>query len=380
MKSHTTLGKIAIFCLFIGCCSIVRGQTTPNQKELNKGLETLIKYFKDDEERERISGMTNIPGAYKSIEISDDPIALKTNEIILKNPYGDNFPISYTVIYKDRLISLFQSGRFACHSIETMQRDLSFEDKINSKKFEYHWLIDNKLVGLSQKQYYYLNSDDQWIEYEENIPLWNQPKLFEDDKYIAFCDWGGEFGGTVYFFNKQTGKIYFTEATDANTIYKEDGKYYVLYELGHMTIIRSTLKEIPNPDLLTPISLEDLHKFQRDRENPAIGYSDKSNASRIVFKLEPITFNSSFMYKGRRLYLTGNLRRTFLAEKEDSIIKIVNPLFNNAIVMHYPVTTSYQNTILINRAWYMVGGKREISCFIIRDDELIKFEWNKKQR
>ena len=196
MKAHKILGRIAICCLFIGYCSVVFGQTTPLQKELNEGLETLIKYFKDDEEQERVSGMTKIPGAYKSIEISDNPIALKINEIVLQNPCGDGFPISYTVIYKDRIISLFQSGLFACHSIETMQRDLLFEEKINSKKFDYHWLIDNKLVGLSQERYYYLNSDDKWIEYKENIPLLNQPKLFEDDKYIAFCDWGGEFGGT----------------------------------------------------------------------------------------------------------------------------------------------------------------------------------------
>jgi len=196
MKVRKILGKIAICCLFVGCCSVVFGQTTLSQKELNEGLETLMKYFKDDEEEEKIGGYTKIPGAYKSIEISDNPIALKINEIILQNPYGDGFPVSYTVIYKDRIISLFQSGLFACHSIETMQRDLSFEEKINSKKFDYHWLIDNKLVGLSQERYYYLNSDDKWIEYKENIPLLNQPKLFEDDKYIAFCDWGGEFGGT----------------------------------------------------------------------------------------------------------------------------------------------------------------------------------------
>jgi hypothetical protein len=146
-----------------------------------------------------------------------------------------------------------------------------------------------------------------------------------------------------------------------------------------MTTIRSTLKEIPNPDLLTSISLEDLRKLHRDRKIYGIGYSDKSNASRIVFKLEPIEFSSSFMYKGRRLYLTDNLSRRFLAEKENSTIKIVNPLFNNRIIMHYPVTTSYPNAILINRAWYMVGHNREISCFIIKDDEFIKIDWNKKQ-
>jgi hypothetical protein len=299
---------------------------------------------------------------------------LKIKETGLKNPYGDDFPVSYSVIYKGRLISLFDSGLFTTYSIQTLERDLSYENKINTKRFDYHWLIDNKLVGLSEGRYFYLDSANKWIEYEDSIPLWNQPKLFEDAKYIAFCDCEGEWGGTVYFFNKITGKIYFTEATCANTVYKKDGKYYILYELGHMMTIRSTLKEIPDPDLLTPISLEEVRKSTRGR----FGYSDKSNASRIIFNLEPISLFSSFNYKGRTVYLTNNLERTFLAEKENDSIKIVNPLFNSLIVMHYPVTTSYSDTILINRAWYMIGRKREISCFVINDGEFIKIDWNEK--
>ena len=35
-----------------------------------------------------------------------------------------------------------------------MQRDLSFEEKINTKNFNYHWIINNELVGLPEGLYY----------------------------------------------------------------------------------------------------------------------------------------------------------------------------------------------------------------------------------
>ena len=376
MKAHKNVRKPAMcLILFFGYCSIICGQSLSNQNELNEALKVLIKYFRDDEEQEIKSGMINIPGAYRLIGLSDEPINLQMKETVLKNPYGDDFPVSYSVIYKGRLISLFQSGLFTTHSIQTLERDLSYEKKINSKRFDYHWLIGNKLVGLSEGRYFYLNSSDKWTAYKDSIPLRNQPKLFEDNKYIVFCDCFGEFGGSVYFFNKKTGKIYFTGATCANTVYKKDNKYYILYELGHMGLINSTLKEIINPDLLTPISIEEVRKGTRGR----YGYSANLNASRIIFSLDPITFSSTFNYKGRTVYLTTNLERTFLAEKENDSIKIVNPLFNSEIAMHYPVTTSYSDTILINGALYGVGREREISCFIIKDDEFIKIDWNEKR-
>jgi len=372
--------KKAVISLFlIACCSVICGQTESDQKDFHESLKSLIKYYKDDAEKELKEQIIKHPGAYKLIELSDKPIYLKIKEIVLMNPYGDDFPVSNSIIYKGMLISLFQSGLFTCHSIQSMERDFSFESKINSKKFDYHWLIDNKLVGLSNGKYFYLNSADKWVKYKKIIPLWDQPKLFEDDKYIVFCDCKGEWGGTVYFFNKTSGKIYFTEATCANTAYKEDNKYYVLSYLGHLLRLRSTLKEIPDPDLLTPISLEEIRKFQQRRELDAIGYSDKSNASRIVFNLNPITLSSTFNYKGRTIYLANSLGKSFLAELENDSIKIVNPLFNNDIIIHPLGTTIYSNTILINRAWYMIGKEREISFFIIKDDEFIKIDWNEKR-
>ena len=303
---------------------------------------------------------------------------MKTKEIILENPYGNGFPVSYSIIYQNRLVSLFESGQFVCHSIPSMQRDLLFEKKINTKKFDYHWVIGDKLVGISQEKYFYLNSKDKWVNYRESIPLKNQPKLFEDSLYISFNYCSGEFGGVVYFYNKLTKKIFYTGATCSNTVYKKGGKYYVLSELGH-EFGSTYLIEIPNPDQLTMTDIEAIHKNLRS----TTAYLDKSNVPKNVFSFSEIGFHSTFNYKGRNVYLVylPRLNRTFLAEVENNTIKVINPLFNSCnLIVHNPVTTLYPNTILINGSYWRIGRDREVSCVLIRDDEFIMIDWNEKYR
>ena len=402
MKLRVNIERITICFVFIGCYYIINGQTLSNRTELNEAFDILIKHFQDDKNREfefllgvgeeidSTDYIIKLPVLWESyhvkdkdrmikVEISDNPIVMEIKEIVLENPFGNGYPVSYSVIYQDKLVSLFESGQFVCHSIPAMQRDFLFEEKINSKKFDYHWVIGNKLVGISQGHYYYLDSKYRWIKYKENIPLINQPKLFEDDLYISFCDCEGEFGGTIYFYNKTTRKITFMEATCAYTVYMKEGKYYVLTELLHM-FGHSTLKEISNPDQLTPIDLETIRKHPRGREVRAIGYSEKSNTSRNVFYFSEIGFLSTFDYNGRIIYLTHlpRLDRTFLAEVDNNTVKIINPLFNSRFYYNEKVTTLYSNTILINGTHYQTARDREVSCVIIKDEEFIKVDWNKK--
>jgi len=394
--------KIIMCLIFIGCCSVSRGQTLSTQKELKESFDVLIKHFQDDKkmhlEQFRKNGVAvnaadfeiKLPVLWQSnletdkdkmikVVISDDPIMMKTKETILENPFGNGFPVSYSVIYQDRLVSLFDSGQFVCHSIPAMQRDLSFEKKINTKKIDYHWVIGDKLVGISQEQYYYLDSNDTWINYKENIPLKNQPKLFEDESYISFCDCEGEFGGTVYFYNKATRKITYTESTCANTVYKKEGKYYILSDLLHM-FGSTKLKIVPNPDQLTMIDIETIRSHFHGLK--AIGYSDKSYASWNIFSFIEIVFYSTFDYEGRTVYLTylPVQERTVLAEVENKTIKVISPLLNSDLFMHYPITTSYSNAILVNGAYFKIGLEREVSCIIIKDNEFIKVHWNNKYR
>jgi hypothetical protein len=252
-----------------------------------------------------------------------------------------------------------------------MKRDIEFEKEINTQKFEYHWIIDGQLVGRVKDKYYFWNSENKWTKYDRFIPLKNQPKLFEDNNYISFCDCHGEWGGTVYFYNKLTGKIYFTEATCANSILKKD-EYLVLSHLGHM-MGSSDLKSIRFPDNL---STADTDKISKTYKGQALGYTDNSKEYKIVFDYWDIQIFSSFIIRGKTIYMVYWHNRTFLAEIENNVIKIINPLFNKELYTHDPITTTYNDIVLMNLDFYGIASEREVSCIIIKDEQLIKLDWN----
>ena len=71
--------------------------------------------------------------------------------------------------------------------------------------------------------------------------------------------------------------------------------------------------------------------------------------------------------------------RTFLSEIRKKDIIIVDPLFNSDLYTHDPITTQYENgVILMNLDFYGLGREREVSMIIIKDKEITKIDWNNK--
>lgn len=366
---------VSTYFILLTFCLTACGQTKPKQTDNSVKFDTIVKHFK---ERNYSQDTINLPLIHQdknyNIVISDNPIAFDLKETVLKNPIDGKYPISYSVIYQDKLVSLFEPGTFVCHSIPTLSRDTEFERRVNTKKFQYHWLLDNKLVGISDGKYYFLNQDNVWVAYTVSVPFTRQPKLFEDNDYISFCDCHGEWGGTVYFYNKTTKKTYFTEATCANSILKKENEYLVLSHLGHGGG-STELKAISYPDKLSSI---DLKNANRTFQGQALGYTDSSKATKKNFDYYNIQIFSSFVLQGRTIYLVNWRDETFLAEIINNTIEIVNPLFNREVYTHDPVTTNYDNTILMNLDFYGIAREREVSCIIIKDNQLIKLDWNEK--
>ncbi|MGN6494319.1 MAG: hypothetical protein ACTHLE_20170 [Agriterribacter sp.] len=338
-------------------------------------FDTLINCFKEyNYENDTIKLPLIYKGEKYKVVLSEKPIFFHISDTVLNNPFGDKYPIAYSLIYKNNLIALFEPGNFVCYQLPTLERNTDLENKLNTEKFKYQWLLDNNLVAQSGNKTFVLNADYKWQIFDRTNPLITQPKLFEDDKYIVFGDCHGEWGGTVYFFNKSSQKIYFTEATCANTITKKDGKYFVLSQLGHMSG-STDLKEIENPDKLT---LTDRNKFNKSFRGQALGYADSSKQAKTVFDIYGIQFFSSFSFGDKTLYMVNWRQRTFLAEITDSTISIVNSLFNDDLYTHQPVTTLYDKRTLINLDLYGIAGEKEVSTLIIEGNKIVRIDWNEK--
>ncbi len=244
------LRPIVLLLLLIQSCLNERPETIENHVKFDNTVkfDTIIAHFK---KRNYTEDTIKLPLIHKerdfSIQISDNPLPLDIKEVILKNPIDSQYPISYSVVFNNRLVSLFEPGFFVSHTIPKFERDIEFEKKLNTMKFQYHWIIDNKLIGLSSNKYYVLNSDTVWEEYKEPVPVSSQPILYDDEKYIVFSICHGEFGGTIFFYNKLTHKIHYTESTCANSVQKIGEKYLVYSSLAHM-IGFIELKEVSDPE------------------------------------------------------------------------------------------------------------------------------------
>jgi hypothetical protein len=324
-----------------------------------------------------------------TLSISKNPIILDTSHLILKNPYYTddfddyddnyiNYPTSYSGIFEGKLISLFRNGKFVVHDLSEYARNIKFENKLNTKKFDYHWIINGKLYALSKNQLFnklFVWSGNKWVKAKIDLPVNDQPILFEDEKFIVFGDCHGEWGGNIYFFDKTSNETYFTESTCANSVLKKDGEYLVLAHLGHM-MGSSEIKSISNPRHLSKAKNS---KINKTKEGQALGYSDQSKAYQKDLDLFGIQLFSTFEYDDRQLYIAHLNGLTFLAEIYGPEIKIVHPLFDNEIYTHDPVTKSYGGYTMMNLDFYGTAIDKEVSVIIIKNGKLTKVDWNENQ-
>lgn len=319
-----------------------------------------------------------------NLSISENPIYFKANQLVIKNPFFTddfddnyiNYPVSYSVIYNDRLVSLFGNGKFVVHDLKDYKRDVEFEKELNTKKFSYHWVIDGKLYARSKNRLFsrlVVWSQGKWEKSKIGLPVKNHPILFDDKKFIVFNDCFGEWGGTIYFYDRESEDTYFTESTCTNTVLNENGSYSVLAHLGHM-IGSSELKLIEEPNKLTKAKKREINKT---KNGEALGYSDESNGYEKHLDFYGAQFFSTFSYQGRQLYLTHLNELTFLSEIQDSEIRIVHPLFDNDLYTHDPITKTYDHNTLINLDNWVTAKDREVSVIIIKENRIIKLDWNK---
>ncbi len=115
------------------------------------------------------------------------------------------YPVSYSVLYQGHLVAVFKNGKFGCFWLADFTHDEQLEHQLNTRLWQKHWLIDQQLIALAGKQYYLFDQvAHAWQPYRRKVPFGKRSKLYEDERYLAYDDCRGEFGGTVYFFNKAT--------------------------------------------------------------------------------------------------------------------------------------------------------------------------------
>lgn len=348
-----------------------------NQPEVqNKTFDDLIHHL---DSVAPWAGDRSPPDIYLSdrfnIQLITDTQVFKKQKLEIKNPTGTKpYPVSYSVIYKQHIVSLFESGKFSCININSLQRNRSFEKLLNELSSEFLWLLNGKLVVKSDLAFYVFNENNEWEPYHQYIPKAPQKVLFEDSNFLISCDCYGEFGGTIYFYDKLTRETHFTDAMCARSLVLEDSTYKVLSSLGHDAGF-SDLRQIPDPTYLPKLSDIDSiglsPYFQKH-----VSLLDSTNYGQNEFDFYSIQLFALFKHNGKNLYLTYWRGATFISEIQGNTISVVDPLFADDLYTHNPITTDYGNgLVLINLDFWGKGIKREVGMLLINGDKLTHIEW-----
>ncbi|MDR6464160.1 hypothetical protein [Chryseobacterium sediminis] len=121
--------------------------------------------------------------------------------------------------------------------------------------------------------------------------------LYNDTRYEVWKTCSGEWGGTVYFKNKKSGKIYYAKATCPVSVNKINNKYYISNSLSHL-LGSSDILEITDPEKLEQTAKMPLYHpdiITREYE------SHSSKGTKKLIDTAGAVIMSSFVYK-QKLY------------------------------------------------------------------------------
>ncbi len=302
-----------------------------------------------------------------TVTLGDSALHLRKRTLNLINPFGpEKYPLSYSVLYRNRLVSLLAPGSFACFHPETGQRDTVLENRLNTRLFSRHWLLDGRLVGQSGRRNFQFDPERGWRKFAGQVPLGERNKLFEDDTYLVYNDCRGEFGGEVFFYHKRTRKTHAATSVCAVWVRRVSEGYEVLSNLGHMTG-HAYKQLIPNPEAL-PV----WRQPSKRRTDPRV---DAVGAVWPRFNFLGLQIFGGIVWGNRSIYLLNVASQTFLATQNDQTFAIVDPFFTKDLYAHDPVTTHYPGITLINFGRYELGVNYEKTCFLFREGEVTQILW-----
>lgn len=158
--------------------------------------------------------------------------------------------------------------------------------------------------------------------------------FFEDSKFLVSEHCSGEWGGSLYFTDKNTKRVYECSSTCPLTINKINGSYFVTSTLAHL-FGSWNLMEIKNPHELT--------KFTQ-REIKAINYvgDDESKSEKgtntLLEKHNQLAL-LSFVYNNRLFHIVSDYEKTFVGE-------IINGEFINIQLISNEPFYNYDHQII----------------------------------
>lgn len=232
----------------------------------------------------------------------------------------------------------------------TNRIDSSYKDNSRQLNLLNLYVRGDSLIGLSKNKNYLLNSQNNWIPLKKPFSV---PPLFEDDKFIVASTCSGEWGGSVYFKDKRTKKVYTAQAACVVNVKKVNDKYNITAALAHLSgfgnvfdVKDPLLLALYNPNLLKGKKI----KYVGDNE------SKSTKGTTQLVDSVGIESVSSFVYKSQMFYLVSNNNKTFITTIQNNKFVNVDQLSEFSIWSYYPINRTYGDQTIYSFGNYQTSG------------------------
>lgn len=186
--------------------------------------------------------------------------------------------------------------------------------------------------------------------------------FYEDDNYFVSKTCSGEWGGTIWFRNKNTGIEYFCEATCPVGVNKINGKYIVTNTLDHMGG-SSEVIEIDNPDSLNVFVFPEPRGEKNGFKWGYMGDNEsksKKGVKQLVDSMG-ILIIASFPYNGQVFHIVTDNKSTVVAGIENNRLVTIDTISNMPIrMMREEVIRTIDNHYIIFFKTREVKGNLDI--------------------
>ncbi len=158
--------------------------------------------------------------------------------------------------------------------------------------------------------------NDRSVHYlnKNNFPFKNDV-IFEDSTYKLTASCKGEWGGTLFFANKVSNKVYYVSSTCPVAINKLNNKYYVSNTLMHGSG-HSNVLEINNPDSLM-IHLNENGK-KKTKLMGEIGIKSNKGSTTLLESKYGEFIITSFTFQNKLYHIVSDYKTTFLTEVKNN--------------------------------------------------------------
>jgi hypothetical protein len=276
------------------------------------------------------------------------------------------------VLFKNNFYCLKSSSQIFVINTSKNQVDYSYKDNSKEVKLESLYLVNDSLIGVSRFNTYYLETKNhKWIFLKERRKAYPGDPIFEDNEYIVTSTCSGEWGGTIYFLNKKTKRIYKSACTCAVTVLKKNNKYNVTASLAHMSGF-TNIFEVKNPTLM------ELH--HKDINRKKIGYvgdnesRSQKGTNQIIDSIGVETL-ASFKYNSKIYYLVEKRGLVYLDSIKNRKLVVIEDLTDLNIQSSYPV-----NRYCSGKSIYTYKNDKNTGFVLIGDGLLTiySFDWKHK--